>query len=45
MGANMVRRLIKIGHRCVVFDQLLEAVKTWLRRKRSAPLAADLVTT
>jgi len=27
MGANMVRRLIKDGHQCVVFDQLPEAVK------------------
>jgi 6-phosphogluconate dehydrogenase len=27
MGANMVRRLLKDGHRCVVFDQLPEAVK------------------
>ena len=27
MGSNMVRRLIKNGHRCVVFDQLPNAVK------------------
>ena len=27
MGSNMVRRLIKNGHRCVVFDQLPKAVK------------------
>ena len=26
MGANMVRRLIKAGHSCVVFDQSLQAV-------------------
>jgi 6-phosphogluconate dehydrogenase len=27
MGANMVRRLIKAGHSCVVFDRSLEVVK------------------
>ena len=27
MGANMVRRLIKGGHECVVFDRSREAVK------------------
>jgi 6-phosphogluconate dehydrogenase len=27
MGANMVRRLLKAGHRCVVFDRSPEAVK------------------
>ena len=27
MGANMVRRLIKDGHRCVVFDQMPAAVE------------------
>ena len=27
MGANMVRRLMQAGHRCVVFDRDLEAVK------------------
>ena len=26
MGANMVRRLLKGGHRCVVFDRSPEAV-------------------
>ncbi|MCX6976582.1 MAG: NAD(P)-binding domain-containing protein, partial [Verrucomicrobia bacterium] len=26
MGANMVRRLIKDGHQCVVFDRSAEAV-------------------
>ena len=26
MGANMVRRLIKNGHRCVVFDRSPQAV-------------------
>src|SRR5215472_3171123 len=27
MGANMVRRLIKNGHRCVVYDRSPEGVK------------------
>ena len=27
MGANMVRRLVKDGHQCVVFDQLPQAMK------------------
>ena len=27
MGANMVRRLIKGGHECVVFDRSPETVK------------------
>jgi 6-phosphogluconate dehydrogenase len=33
MGANMVRRLIKSGHRCVVFDQLPKAVKDLAKGK------------
>jgi 6-phosphogluconate dehydrogenase (decarboxylating) len=33
MGANMVRRLIKDGHRCVVFDQLPKAVKDLAKAK------------
>jgi 6-phosphogluconate dehydrogenase len=28
MGANMVRRLMKAGHQCVVFDRSLETVQT-----------------
>ena len=27
MGANMVRRLIKAGHRCTVFDMMPKAVE------------------
>ena len=27
MGANMVRRLLKGGHQCVVFDRSADAVK------------------
>ena len=45
MGANMVRRLIKDGHQCVVFDRSPEAVKRSGRRKRPpAPTSlADFV--
>src|SRR5664279_61764 len=44
MGANMVRRLIKDGHRCVVFDQLPKAVKDLAKVKAiGASSLADLV--
>lgn len=44
MGANMVRRLIKSGHRCVVFDQLPKAVKDLVKAKAvGAASLADLV--
>ncbi len=44
MGANMVRRLIKNGHRCVVFDQLPKAVKDLTKDKAiGAASLADLV--
>jgi 6-phosphogluconate dehydrogenase len=44
MGANMVRRLIKNGHRCVVFDQLPKAVKDLAKDKAvGAASLADLV--
>jgi 6-phosphogluconate dehydrogenase len=33
MGANMVRRLLKAGHRCVVFDRSPEAVKELAEEK------------
>jgi 6-phosphogluconate dehydrogenase len=33
MGANMVRRLLKADHRCVVFDRSREAVKELFREK------------
>jgi 6-phosphogluconate dehydrogenase len=44
MGANMVRRLLKDGHRCVVFDRSPEAVND-LAKDRAAGAAslADLV--
>ena len=38
MGANMVRRLLKGGHQCVVFDMSPKAVRgVGRRRRRSAP--------
>ena len=44
MGANMVRRLIKDGHKCVVFDQLPKAVKDLTKHKATgASSLADLV--
>jgi 6-phosphogluconate dehydrogenase len=44
MGANMVRRLIKDGHRCVVFDQLPKTVKELAKGKAiGAASLADLV--
>ena len=33
MGANMVRRLLRDGHRCVVFDRSPEAVRELVREK------------
>jgi 6-phosphogluconate dehydrogenase len=33
MGANMVRRLIKDGHQCVVFDRSQDAVKALVKDK------------
>src|ERR1700733_4146820 len=44
MGANMVRRLIKNGHRCVAFDHSPDAVKA-LAKDNAAPASslADLV--
>jgi len=44
MGANMVRRLLKDGHRCVVFDHLPEAVKSLAKEKAVGAVSlADLV--
>jgi 6-phosphogluconate dehydrogenase len=44
MGANMVRRLIKNGHNCVVFDRSLEAVGQLVKEKAvGATSLADLV--
>jgi 6-phosphogluconate dehydrogenase len=44
MGANMVRRLIQGGHRCVVFDRSSEAVQELTREDAvGASSLADLV--
>jgi 6-phosphogluconate dehydrogenase len=44
MGANMVRRLIRKGHDCVVFDRSPEAVSDLVAEKAvGATSAADLV--
>src|SRR4030088_2332928 len=44
MGANMVRRLIKGGHQCVVFDMSPKAVEDLAREKAvAASSLADLV--
>ena len=44
MGANMVRRLMKAGHRCVVFDRSPKAVKELVEAKAvGASSLAELV--
>jgi 6-phosphogluconate dehydrogenase len=44
MGANMVRRLLKGGHRCVVFDRSPKAVQELTREKAvGASTLADFV--
>src|ERR1039458_8755514 len=44
MGANMVRRLLKDGHQCVVFDRSPDAVKALVQDQPvGAPALADLV--
>jgi len=44
MGANMVQRLIKKGHRCVVYDRTPQAVKDLVKKKAvGAASPADLV--
>ena len=44
MGANMVRRLIKGGHECVVFDRSPDAVKDLVKNKAiGATSLADFV--
>src|SRR5437899_10387619 len=44
MGANMVRRLIKGGHECVVFDRSQGAVKDLVKEKAiGAGSLADFV--
>ena len=44
MGANMVRRLVRGGHRCVVFDRASEAIATLVAEQAiGADSMADLV--
>ncbi len=44
MGANLVRRLMKDGHHCVVYDRAPKAVKTLAKEKAvGAKSLADLV--
>ena len=44
MGANMVRRLIKNGHQCVVYDRSSKAVADLVKEKAvGAPSLADFV--
>jgi 6-phosphogluconate dehydrogenase len=44
MGANMVRRLLRDGHQCVVFDRAPEAVKDLVKDKATgAASLADFV--
>jgi len=44
MGANMVRRLLRHGHKCVVYDRSPQAVKDMTREKAvGASSLADLV--
>jgi 6-phosphogluconate dehydrogenase len=45
MGANMVRRLLKGGHRCVVFDMSPKAVNELVQEKAAGSFSLpDLVT-
>src|SRR5213080_4742670 len=45
MGANMVRRLLKGGHRCVVFDMSPKAVNESVQEKAAGSSSLqDLVT-
>src|SRR5438128_12080930 len=44
MGANMVRRLIKGGHQCVVFDRSPKAVEDLVKEKSvGSSSLADMV--
>lgn len=45
MGANMVRRLMKAGHDCVVFDIFPQSVETLVKEKATGSASlADLVS-
>ena len=42
MGANMVRRLLKGGHQCVVFDRSSKAIEEMVKEKAvGAPSLAE----
>lgn len=41
MGANMVRRLLRGGHQCVVFDRNAEAVQTLAQEGATASSSLD----
>ncbi|HEV2453490.1 MAG TPA: decarboxylating 6-phosphogluconate dehydrogenase [Verrucomicrobiae bacterium] len=41
MGANMVRRLIKGGHQCVVYDQSAQAVNSLTKEKATGAASID----
>ena len=41
MGANMVRRLLRNGHRCVVFDTSPKAVEELVKEKAAGAAALD----
>jgi 6-phosphogluconate dehydrogenase len=44
MGANMVRRLLRAGHQCVVFDRSPQVVEGLVKEKAvGAPSLADIV--
>ena len=43
MGANMVRRLLKGGHECVVFDRSPDAVKDLVKEKAIGASSLDFV--
>ena len=44
MGANMVRRLIKGGHECVVFDMSPQAVADARERERHRRVIAARIS-
>jgi len=41
MGANMVRRLLRAGHQCVVFDRNAEAVQALAKEGATASSSLD----
>ena len=43
MGANMVRRLLKNGHECVVFDRSPDAVHDLVKEKATGATSLPLL--